>query len=84
MAARTYLRRTGEGRRLVAEEAMQNPEICRSQAMKCVLLAGEAKDFPYKLLLLSIAQLWRAIAETAEKVEAVQNREAARGVAPAH
>jgi hypothetical protein len=84
MTARTYLRRTGEGRRLGAEEVMQNPEICRSQAMKCVLLAGEAKDFPYKLLLLSIAQLWRAIAETAEKVEAAQNREAAGGVAPAH
>jgi hypothetical protein len=63
---------------------MQNPEICRSQAMKCVLLAGEAKDFPYKLMLLSIAQLWRAIAETAEKVEALQNRDAAGGVAPAH
>jgi len=52
--------------------------------MKCVLLAGEAKDFPYKLLLLSIAQLWRAIAETAETVETLQNREAAGGVAPAH
>ena len=63
---------------------MQNPEICRSQAMKCVLLAGEAKDFPYKLLLLSIAQLWRAIAETTEQVEALQSREAAAGIAPAH
>ena len=62
---------------------MQNPEICRSQAMKCMLLAGEAQDFSYKLMLLSIAQLWRAIAETTEKVEALQNPEAA-GVAPAH
>jgi len=26
---------------------------------------------PYKLMLLSIAQLWRAIAETTEKVEAL-------------
>ncbi len=63
---------------------MQNPEICRSQAMKCMLLAAEAKDFPYKLMLLSIAQLWRAIAETTEKVEALQNPEAAASVAPAH
>ena len=84
MAGRAYLRRTGEGRRLGAEEVMQNPEICRSQAMKCMLLAGETKDFPYKLLLLSIAQLWRAIAESAEKVEALQNRGAPGGVAPAH
>ncbi len=66
-----------------AEGAMQNPEICRSQAMKCVLLAREAKDFPYKLMLLSIAQLWRAIAETTEEVEARRNREAAGSVAPA-
>jgi len=63
---------------------MQNPEMCRSQAMKCVLLAGAAKDFPYELMLLSIAQLWRAIAETTEKVEALQNWEAAGSVAPAH
>jgi len=41
--------------------------------MKCMLLAGEAQDFSYKLMLLSIAQLWRAIAETAEKMEALQN-----------
>ncbi len=52
---------------------MENPEICRSHAMKCVLLAGQAKDFSYKLMLLSIAQLWRAVAETTEKVEALQN-----------
>ncbi len=51
--------------------------------MKCVLLAREAKDFPYKLMLLSIAQLWRAIAETTEEVEALRNREAAGSVAPA-
>jgi hypothetical protein len=62
---------------------MQNPEICRSQAMKCVLLAREAKDFPYKLMLLSIAQLWRAIAETTEQVEALRSRESVVRVAPA-
>jgi hypothetical protein len=59
---------------------MQNPEICRSQATKCELLAREAKDFPYKLMLLSIAQLWRAVAEATEEVEALPNR---LGVAPA-
>ena len=59
---------------------MQNPELCRSQAIKCVLLAREAKDFPYKLMLLSIAQLWRAVAEATEEVEALPNR---LGVAPA-
>jgi hypothetical protein len=52
---------------------MENPEICRSHAMKCVLLAGQAKDFSYKLMLLSIAELWRAVAETTEKVEALQH-----------
>lgn len=62
---------------------MQNPEICRSQAMKCVLLAREAKDFPYKLMLLSIAQLWRAIAETTEQVEALRSRESVVRIAPA-
>jgi hypothetical protein len=63
---------------------MQNPEICRSQAMKCVLLAREAKDFPYKLMLLSIAQLWRAIAETTEQVEALRSRESVVRIAPAN
>jgi hypothetical protein len=63
---------------------MQNPEICRSQAMRCVLLAGQAKDLPYKLMVLSIAQLWGAIAETTEKVEALPNWEAAGSVVPAH
>jgi hypothetical protein len=63
---------------------MQNPEICRSQAMKCMLLAREAKDFPYKLMLLSIAQLWRAIAETTEQVEALRSRESVVRVAPAN
>ncbi len=63
---------------------MQNPEICRSQAMKCMLLAREAKDFPYKLMLLSIAQLWCAIAETTEQVEALRSRESVVRVAPAN
>ena len=48
---------------------MENPEISRSQAIKCLLLAQEAKDVSYRLMLLSIAQLWRAIAETSEKIE---------------
>ncbi len=72
-----------EGRQPPPKGPCKNPEICRSQAMKCVLLAREAKDFPYKLMLLSIAQLWRAIAETTEEVEALRNREAAGSVAPA-
>ena len=50
---------------------MQNPEICRSQAMKCMLLAGDASDVPYKIMLLSIAQLWRTIADTTEEMEAL-------------
>jgi hypothetical protein len=62
---------------------MQNPEMCRSQAMKCVLLAREATDFPYKLMLLSIAQLWRTVADTTEKVEALQPYGTAVGAAPA-
>jgi hypothetical protein len=62
---------------------MENPEICRSQAMKCLLLAREAKDFPYKLMLLSIAQLWRSVAETTEQVEALPSNRAAAALAPA-
>jgi len=67
-------------RRLDAEEAMQNPKVCRSQAVKCVLLAREANDFPYKLMLLSIAQLWRGIAETSEQVDALRKSEPAMGI----
>jgi hypothetical protein len=67
-------------RRLGAEEAMQNPEVCRSQAVKCMLLAREANDFPYKLMLLSIAQLWRGIAETSEEVDTLRKPQAAIGI----
>jgi hypothetical protein len=48
---------------------MENPEISRSQAIKCLLLAQETKDRSYRLMLLSIAQLWRTIAETSEEIE---------------
>ncbi len=59
---------------------MQNPEICRSQAMKCMLLAGEAGDVPYKFMLLSIAQLWRTIADTTEEMEALCGSPESRAV----
>lgn len=42
-----------------------------------MLLAREANDFSYKLLLLSIAQLWRAIAETSETVDKLESRKIA-------
>ena len=61
--------------------AMQHPEICRTQAMKCVLLAREADDFSYKLFLLSIAQVWGAIAETSETVQGLANRKVAAAIA---
>ena len=61
---------------------MQNPEICRSQAMKCMLLAGAASDVPHKFLLLSIAQLWRTIADTTEEMRALYRDPEIR-VAPA-
>jgi len=62
---------------------MENPEICRSQALKCVLLAREANELPYRRMLLGMAQLWGAVAETTEKVEALRSREAAAHVPPA-
>jgi hypothetical protein len=52
---------------------MENPEISRSQAITCLLLAEEAKDSSYKLMLLSIAQLWQTVAQTSEQVEALQS-----------
>jgi len=60
---------------------MQNPETCRTQAMKCVLLAREANDFSYKLFLLSIAQVWGAIAETSQTVQGLDRRKIAAAVA---
>ena len=36
-----------------------------------MLLAGDASDVPYKFMLLSIAQLWRTIADTTEEMEAL-------------
>jgi len=67
-------------RRRGAEEAMQNPEVCRSRAVKCMLLARETTDFPYKLMLLSIAQLWRGIAETSEQVDALRKPKPIMGI----
>jgi hypothetical protein len=60
---------------------MQNPEMCRGQAMKCMLLAREAEDFPYKLLLLSIAQLWRAVADSSDQVAQLGGRALDRAAA---
>ena len=45
-----------------------------------MLLAREANDFPYKLMLLSIAQLWRGIAETSEEVDTLRKPQAAIGI----
>jgi hypothetical protein len=54
---------------------MHNPQICRSHAIKCGLLAKEADEFSYKLLVLSIAELWGVIAQTSEAVGALdQNK----------
>ena len=49
--------------------------------MKCVLLAREANDFSYKLFLLSIAQVWGAIAETSQTVQGLDRRKIAAAVA---
>ena len=61
---------------------MENPEISRCQAVTCLLLAGEAKEPSYKLMLLSIAQLWQTVAQTSEQIEALQSCAQQTPIAP--
>ena len=45
------------------------PETFRSHAAECRRLAKSADDDEYKSLLLSMAQTWVVLAESAEKMQ---------------
>jgi len=53
------------------------PETFRSHADECKRLARKADDPEYKSLLLSMAQTWVVLADSAEKVQMlIEKREA--------
>ncbi len=53
------------------------PETFRSHADECKRLARKADDPEYKSLLLSMAQTWVVLADSAEKVQMlIEEREA--------
>ncbi|MGA2128467.1 MAG: hypothetical protein ABSG76_20235 [Xanthobacteraceae bacterium] len=53
------------------------PETFRSHADECKRLAKRADDPEYKSLLLSMAQTWVVLADSAEKVQMlIEEREA--------
>jgi hypothetical protein len=47
------------------------PETFRSHADECTRLAQKADDPEYKSLLLSMAQTWVVLADSAEKVQTI-------------
>jgi hypothetical protein len=57
------------------------PETFRSHAAECRRLAKRADDDEYKSLLLSMAQTWVVLAESAERVQTlIEQREARLGL----
>jgi hypothetical protein len=54
------------------------PETFRSHADECKRLAKKADDPEYKSLLLSMAQTWVVLADSAEKVQMLIEARAAR------
>jgi hypothetical protein len=57
------------------------PETFRSHAAECRRLAKRAADDEYKSLLLSMAQTWVVLAESAERVQTlIEQREARLGL----
>jgi hypothetical protein len=51
------------------EELRMGPESFRSHADECTRLAQKADDPEYRSLLLSMAQTWVVLADSAEKVQ---------------
>ena len=46
-----------------------SPEIFRSRALECMHLAQNANDSHHKSLLLSLAETWTVLANSAEQME---------------
>jgi hypothetical protein len=51
------------------EEMCMSPETFRSRAVECMLLAQNASDFHHRSLLLSMAETWSVLAQSAEAME---------------
>ena len=61
------------------EEMRMSPETFRSRALECRRLARDASDSHHKSLLLSMAESWSVLAQSAEAMERyVDAREGAR------
>jgi hypothetical protein len=46
-----------------------SPETFRSRALECMRLAQDAADSQHKSRLLSMAETWSALAQSAEQME---------------
>jgi hypothetical protein len=61
------------------EEMCMSPETFRSRALECMRLAQDVSDSHHKSLLLSMAETWSVLAQSAEAMERyVDAREGAR------
>ena len=46
-----------------------SPDTFRSRARECMLLAQDARDSHHRSLLLSMAETWSVLAQSAEEME---------------
>jgi len=51
------------------EEMCMSPETFRSRAVECMVLAQDASDSHHRSLLLSLAETWSVLAQSAEAME---------------
>jgi hypothetical protein len=51
------------------EEMRMSPETFRSRALECMRLAQDAGDSHHKSLLLTMAETWSVLAQSAEAME---------------
>jgi len=51
------------------EEMRMSPETFRSRALECMRLAQDAGDSRHKTLLLTMAETWSVLAQSAEAME---------------
>jgi hypothetical protein len=52
-----------------SEETRMSPQSFRSRALECLHLAQVASDSQHKCLLLSMAETWSVLAQSAEQME---------------
>jgi hypothetical protein len=64
------------------EEMRMSPDIFRSRALECMRLAQDASDSHHRSLLLSMAETWSVLAQSAEEIE--RYAEARRGSSKLH